>query len=84
MHVLAAIEALGGRGSYPSNRQIGRAAGIEDQGQMSKLLARLKRVELVENTSEDRVKGAPNAWRLTAKGSEFLAAIELHPSPPEK
>jgi AcrR family transcriptional regulator len=80
MHVLAAIEELGGRGSYPSNRQVGHAAGIDDQGQMSKLLARLKRVELIENVSEEHVKGAPNAWRLTTKGSEFLAAIEPHPS----
>lgn len=78
MRVLAAIEELGGQGSYPSNRQVGRAAGIEDQGQVSKLLARLKRIELIENAGEDRGKGAPNAWQLTAKGREFQAAIEPH------
>lgn len=78
MRVLAAIEVLGGRGSYPSNRQVGRAAGIEDQGQVSKLLARLKHIGLIENTGADRGKGAPNAWRLTAQGRDLQAAIEPH------
>jgi AcrR family transcriptional regulator len=74
MRVLAAIEAQPGA----SNRQVGRVAGIEDQGQVSKLLARIKRLGLVENVGEDSGKGAPNAWELTAKGSEFQAAIEPH------
>jgi AcrR family transcriptional regulator/DNA-binding MarR family transcriptional regulator len=78
MRVLAAIEAQGGRGSYPSNRQVGRAAGIEDQGQVSKLLARLQRVGLIENAREEASKGVPNMWQLTLKGREFQAAIEPH------
>jgi AcrR family transcriptional regulator len=78
MRVLAAIEAQGGRGSYPSNRQVGRASGIEDQGQVSKLLARLERVGLIENVRGDRGKGVPNMWQLTLKGREFQAAIEPH------
>ncbi len=80
MRVLAAIDELGGRGSYPSNRQVGRAAGIEDQGQVSKLLARLKHIGLIENTGADRGKGAANAWRLTAQGRDLQAAIEPHSS----
>jgi AcrR family transcriptional regulator/DNA-binding MarR family transcriptional regulator len=78
MRVLAAIDAQGGRGSYPSNRQVGRIAGIEDQGQVSKLLARLERVGLIENAKGDSAKGVPNMWRLTLKGREFQAAIEPH------
>ena len=72
MRVLAAIEAQPGS----SHRQVGRAAGIDDQGQVSKLLARLKRLELIENLGEDRGKGAANAWQLTAKGRDIQAAIE--------
>src|SRR6202035_1710617 len=42
VRVLIAIAALGGRGSYPSNRAVADAAEVSDQGQMSKLLARLQ------------------------------------------
>jgi AcrR family transcriptional regulator len=57
-----------------SNRQVGRAAGIDDPGQISKLLARLQKLALIENTAPP-VKGAPNAWTLTAKGGEVQRAI---------
>lgn len=57
-----------------SNRQIGLAAGISDQGQISKLLARLERIGLVRNDGVDRAKGMPNAWTLTAKGEELVRA----------
>ncbi len=57
-----------------SNRQVGRVAGVDDPGQISKLLARLQRVGLIENTSPP-VKGAPNAWALTAKGAEVQRTI---------
>ena len=52
----------------PSNRQVAAAAGIADQGQISKLLARLQTLGLIENTGGDHAKGEPNAWHLTAKG----------------
>jgi hypothetical protein len=44
------------------------AAGIADQGQISKLLARLHSLGLLENTGGDHAKGEPNAWHLTARG----------------
>jgi AcrR family transcriptional regulator len=53
-----------------SNREIGAAAGIEDQGQISKLLSRLERLGLIENSGAGQVRGAPNAWALTKKGVE--------------
>jgi len=53
-----------------SNREIGLAAGISDQGQISKLLTRLERFGLARNTGRAPGKGAPNAWTLTAKGWE--------------
>jgi AcrR family transcriptional regulator len=53
-----------------SNRQVGAAAGIDDQGQISKLLARLEKLGLVHNNGAGQVRGAPNAWLLTQKGVE--------------
>lgn len=55
-----------------SNRQVADAADIVDGAQISRLLARLRGLELVENESV----GTPNAnaWRLTPRG-EALAAL---------
>jgi AcrR family transcriptional regulator len=75
VRVLLAIGELGGQGSYPSNRQVGDAAGIRDQGQVSKLLARLEHLGLTENAAHPQVKGEPNAWRLTERGGEVREAI---------
>jgi len=58
-----------------SNREVGEAAGIEDQGQISKLLTRLERLGLIENTGEGQSRGAPNAWVLTGRGGEVEHAI---------
>ncbi len=70
------VSVLGAIASQPeaSNREVAQKAGIVDQGQMSKLLARLERLELVENVKDDAVKGAPNRWRLTGKGREIERA----------
>ena len=70
VRVLLAIAELGAHGSPPSNREIGVAAGIGDQGQISKLLSRLKKLGLVENAGPGRVRGSSNAWALTEKGTE--------------
>lgn len=53
-----------------SNREVGVAAGIDDQGQISKLLSRLDKLGLIENSGAGQVRGAPNAWALTKKGVE--------------
>jgi len=58
-----------------SNREIGLAADIQDQGQISKLLTRLSRLGLIENTPAGLARGAPNAWILTPKGREIQQAI---------
>lgn len=71
------MRALVAIGRYPggSNRQIGLVAGIEDQGQVSKLLARLRRLGLIENGRSLRDYHGPNAWRLTAAGRELEREI---------
>jgi AcrR family transcriptional regulator len=75
VRVLMAVGTLGGRGSYPSNRRVGDAAGISDQGQISKLLKRLRRLGLIENKGAGAARGEPNAWTLTERGREVHGAI---------
>jgi AcrR family transcriptional regulator len=57
-----------------SNREIAERSDIADQGQISKLLARLARLELVENTGEGQEKGGSNAWHLTPRGGRVERA----------
>jgi AcrR family transcriptional regulator len=75
LRVLAAIAEQGGRGVNPSNRQVADRAGIGDQGQISKLLARLAGLGLIENHGRGQTKGEANAWGLTGKGKEVEGAI---------
>jgi AcrR family transcriptional regulator len=61
-----------------SNRMVSDYAGIQDQGQVSKLLARLLRLGLVTKSGDGHAKGEPNAWRLTFKGEQVAQSIRLH------
>ncbi len=58
-----------------SNREIARAADIDDQGQASKLLTRLSKLGLIENGGAGQARGAPNAWMLTEKGAKVEHAV---------
>ncbi len=60
---------------YPgaSNREVADRAGIVDQGQVSKLLARLHARGLIANIGAGKSRGAPNSWRLTEPGERLLA-----------
>jgi predicted transcriptional regulator len=58
-----------------SNRQVAERAGISDQGQVSKLLARLERLGLTLNTGEGHAKGEPNAWGLTPLGARVAQRL---------
>jgi AcrR family transcriptional regulator/DNA-binding MarR family transcriptional regulator len=58
-----------------SNRTISESAGIPDQGQASKLLARLHRLGLIENEGGDPARGEPNAWTLTTTGRDVHDSI---------
>jgi AcrR family transcriptional regulator len=57
-----------------SNREVAEGSGIADQGQISKLLARLEKLELVYNTGEGQLKGGSNAWHLTERGVQVERA----------
>lgn len=71
VRVLTAVGASPGS----SNRVIGDASGIADQGQASKLLARLERLGLIKNTGAGSARGDPNAWMLTKRGREVNGVI---------
>jgi hypothetical protein len=53
----------------------GEHAGINDQGQISKLLTRLHKLGLILNTGEGHTKGTPNQWTLTTTGQEIHHTI---------
>jgi hypothetical protein len=53
-----------------SNVEVSQRAGITDQGQISKLLARLASLGLIENTGAARLR-SQKAWRLTPKGVQL-------------
>jgi AcrR family transcriptional regulator len=59
-----------------SNREVAERAGIHDQGQVSKLLARLERLGLLSNRHDGHLKGEPNAWTLARTGE--LVVQSLH------
>lgn len=61
-----------------SNRIIGNEAGMTDQGQISKLLARLERAGLISNTGLAPGQGAPNSWALTDRGRQVTDGIRAH------
>lgn len=73
MRVLSTI------GSRPeaSNREIGQASGVSDQGQMSKLLHRLQNAGLIENRGRGQGRGEANVWTLTARGHDVLQAVTV-------
>jgi AcrR family transcriptional regulator len=75
--VLGAIAAQPGQ----SNRRIAERAGVHDQGQISKLLARLTRLGLIHNDGRGQTKGEANAWTLTTKGRQVEQATRAGTGP---
>jgi AcrR family transcriptional regulator len=77
IRVLTALAANPGS----SNRRAADASGIADQGQISKLLARLQQLGLIENAGTGGARGAPNAWTLTSEGWQIqsMLAQQTHP-----
>ncbi len=60
-----------------SNREVAERAGVQDPGQVSKLLARLERLGLLVNGGGGHAKGEPNAWGLTAKGRLVAQSVRV-------
>jgi AcrR family transcriptional regulator len=80
--VMQGISELSGA----SNREVADYAGIHDQGQVSKLLARLQRLGLIANAADGHLKGEPNAWSLTPLGDRVAQHLRVMsiPAPGEK
>jgi AcrR family transcriptional regulator len=76
--VLDAVVELARGGTHPSNREIAESAGIQDAGQVSKLLRRLERIGLLANGGAGHAKGEPNAWGLTLQGEQVARSIRAH------
>ncbi|HWY17234.1 MAG TPA: TetR family transcriptional regulator [Solirubrobacteraceae bacterium] len=76
------LRVLGAIGDWPgaSNREVAEHAGVVDQGQMSKLLARLERLGLIRNTAGHghQPSGEPNIWRLTDRGLQVTQTLRVH------
>jgi hypothetical protein len=77
VRVLMAVAATPGS----SNRQVADGSGIGDQGQISKLLARLRRLGLIENMGAGPRRGAPNSWVLTQTGWGVQGALTRQSEP---
>jgi AcrR family transcriptional regulator len=73
------MRVLGALADHPgaSNRLIGERAEIRDQGQISKLLSRLRRAGMIANTGLPLAKGAANSWELTDNGRQVVAAFRV-------
>jgi AcrR family transcriptional regulator len=62
-----------------SNRLVGEFSGVTDQGQISRLLARLERLGLARNAGEGRhLRGEANSWTLTDLGGRVAQSIGAH------
>jgi DNA-binding MarR family transcriptional regulator len=59
-----------------SNRQVADDSGVSDQGQISRLLARLEHLDLIGNSGAGPGRGEPNAWSLTHKGRQVERTID--------
>jgi AcrR family transcriptional regulator/DNA-binding MarR family transcriptional regulator len=57
-----------------SSKQVADASGIADPGQISRLLTRLRRNGLIQDTGIGPAKGMARAWSLTERGEGILQA----------
>jgi hypothetical protein len=79
---VAVLRAIGEE-PWLTNGQVAVRAGIEDLGELGKLLAQLVKLRLVANARGARRSGVANAWRLTARGEELDRALGREaPAPP--
>jgi AcrR family transcriptional regulator/DNA-binding MarR family transcriptional regulator len=77
VRVLRAISEL----PAGSNREVAERAGIVDQGQISKILARLEQQGLVVNRGgSPTARGTPNSWWLSERGEAFERELRERPA----
>jgi DNA-binding MarR family transcriptional regulator len=78
------IEVLGVLAGEPglNNMQVGLRAGIEDRAHISRLMARLARLGLIENTPRPGGLAGEKAWRLTGSGEQLHTEISREAGTP--
>ena len=59
-----------------NNREIAEGIGITDDGQVSRLLARMQDLGLIRNRAGAGTHGGANAWQLTAEGRRLLSVVK--------
>jgi AcrR family transcriptional regulator len=59
-----------------NNREVAVGVGISDQGQISKLVARLASQGLIENAMQTAGRGLANEWRITTAGEAIRRAVK--------
>ncbi|HXP99311.1 MAG TPA: MarR family winged helix-turn-helix transcriptional regulator, partial [Solirubrobacteraceae bacterium] len=57
-----------------SSKQVADASGITDPGQISRLLSRLRRYDLIQDSGVGPARGMARAWTLTERGQGILQA----------
>jgi AcrR family transcriptional regulator/DNA-binding MarR family transcriptional regulator/DNA-binding HxlR family transcriptional regulator len=74
LHVVGAEPGL-------SNSDVAERAGVSNEGHMSRVLARLKRLGLIENSGATaHLPGRPNTWHLTSRGEEVEESLRYEVS----
>lgn len=81
-HRAASVLTVIGSAPGLSSRELASRDGVKDEGQMSRLLSRLERLGLIENTREAQRRGDVKAWQLTIAPEELQAAISYEPPTP--
>jgi len=66
-----------------NSRELVARAGVKDEAHMARIVARLERLGLIENTRDSRKPYARKAWRLTASGESLREAIRREATAPE-
>jgi DNA-binding MarR family transcriptional regulator len=67
-----------------TSSELAARAGVNDRAQISRLLAQLSGMGLVDSVRDAHRKGAPKAWQLTDRGRELDHAIGLEARAPAR
>ncbi|HEY8304919.1 MAG TPA: hypothetical protein VIG42_10085 [Solirubrobacteraceae bacterium] len=78
----SALMVIGGESGLNS-KEVSSRTGVNDDAQSSRLLARLERLGLIENTRNPESRFGSKSWRLTAAGEQLHAARELQANAPK-
>jgi DNA-binding MarR family transcriptional regulator len=79
---VSALEVIGAEAGLTS-KGVSSRTGVNDDAQMSRLLARLERLGLIENARERHGRANRKDWKITAAGQGVKDAIDREANVPE-